>query len=253
MRNSRLVAVGIGLQCGSYRPALCLHGYASTHGLYRALCTVRSSSYTINTATEYCQEIKKSKFIGYAAPATTFEDAQLFMNKVKDAKATHNCWAYRSETVSRSSDDGEPSGTAGRPMLGLLESENLVDTVVMVTRYYGGTKLGTGGLARAYTSTAKGALELQERRLIIPTCELELTVSMDSVGAMYSMFQQWSSKDEAFQKLDESFSTVHREAGQEDAQAIYRVRVPLEKRQEFEDTIRNLFRGDDVVRVVNEG
>ena len=71
---------------------------------------------------------------------------------MKDPKASHNCWAFRSQTYERQSDDGEPSGTAGRPILAAIEKENVYDAVVVVVRHFGGVKLGTGGLVRAYGS-----------------------------------------------------------------------------------------------------
>lgn len=106
---------------------------------------------------------KKSRFITTVLPVTTEEEALAFieaMNK-KYWNATHNCYAYvigeRSE-IQRCSDDGEPSGTAGKPMLDVLMGEKLHNVVVVVTRYFGGTLLGTGGLVRAYSSAVKAGL-----------------------------------------------------------------------------------------------
>ena len=108
--------------------------------------------------------IEKSQFIGYAAPAGTEEEALEFIQtiKKKHRDATHNVPAYvigENNAVQRFSDDGEPSGTAGVPMLEVLKNEDLRDTVLVVTRYFGGIKLGAGGLVRAYTKAAKAALE----------------------------------------------------------------------------------------------
>ncbi len=108
--------------------------------------------------------IEKSQFIGYAAPAGTEEEALEFIQtiKKKHRDATHNVPAYvigENNAVQRFSDDGEPSGTAGVPMLEVLKKEDLRDTVLVVTRYFGGIKLGAGGLVRAYTKAAKAALE----------------------------------------------------------------------------------------------
>jgi uncharacterized YigZ family protein len=99
------------------------------------------------------------------APVETEEEAGAFVERIsrKRFDATHNCFAYRvglsDEAISRFSDAGEPSGTAGRPILEAITGRGLTDTVVVVTRYYGGTKLGTGGLARAYRDCALAALE----------------------------------------------------------------------------------------------
>lgn len=106
---------------------------------------------------------KKSKFIGYAKPVKTQEDALEFISKIKSKHwdATHNVYAYvlRENNIQRYSDDGEPSGTAGVPVLDVMLKENLVDVCVVATRYFGGTLLGAGGLVRAYSHTSKIALE----------------------------------------------------------------------------------------------
>lgn len=109
-------------------------------------------------------EIKKSRFIGYAKPIETEEEALEFIEKIKKKHrdATHNVPAYvvgENNKVQRCNDDGEPSGTAGVPMLEVLKKENLRNVVVVVTRYFGGVKLGVGGLVRAYTKGAKAGLE----------------------------------------------------------------------------------------------
>lgn len=106
---------------------------------------------------------KKSKFIGYAKPVKTQEDALDFISKIKSKHwdATHNVYAYvlRENNIQRYSDDGEPSGTAGVPVLDVMLKESLVDVCVVATRYFGGTLLGAGGLVRAYSHTSKIALE----------------------------------------------------------------------------------------------
>lgn len=106
---------------------------------------------------------KKSKFIGYAKPVKTQEEAVEFISKIKSKHwdATHNVYAYvlRENNIQRYSDDGEPSGTAGVPVLDVMLKESLVDVCVVATRYFGGTLLGAGGLVRAYSHTSKIALE----------------------------------------------------------------------------------------------
>lgn len=107
--------------------------------------------------------IKKSRFIGYAKPVQTAQEAMEFVAKIKkmNHNATHNVFAYvlKDGLSKRYSDDGEPQGTAGVPMLDLITKEGIVDCVVVVTRYFGGILLGTGGLVRAYSQGAKIALE----------------------------------------------------------------------------------------------
>lgn len=106
---------------------------------------------------------KKSRFIGYVKPVKTVDEAVDFINSIKSKHwdATHNVYAYvlRENNVQRYSDDGEPSGTAGVPMLDVLLKEHLVDVCVVGTRYFGGTMLGAGGLVRAYSHTSKIAVE----------------------------------------------------------------------------------------------
>ncbi len=95
------------------------------------------------------QEIKKSRFLAQAAPVDTPEQALAFVQAMSDPAATHNCWAYRIGQAYRFNDDGEPGGTAGRPILQAIEGQGIDCAVVVVTRWYGGIKLGAGGLARA--------------------------------------------------------------------------------------------------------
>jgi uncharacterized YigZ family protein len=108
--------------------------------------------------------INKSRFIGYATTVDTEEEAQAFVAEIKEKHkdATHNVYAYmvgESSNIQRYSDDGEPSGTAGIPILELLKKEDLKNVAVVVTRYFGGIKLGAGGLVRAYIKGAKCGLE----------------------------------------------------------------------------------------------
>lgn len=106
---------------------------------------------------------KKSKFIGYAKPVSTQDEAVEFINTIKSKHwdATHNVYAYvlRDNNTQRYSDDGEPSGTAGVPVLDVILKENVTDVCVVATRYFGGTLLGAGVLVRAYSHTSKIALD----------------------------------------------------------------------------------------------
>ena len=129
---------------------------------------------TIKEDGQVQEEIKKSRFICHAKRVYSEEDARDFITAIKKEhyKATHNCSAFivgeRSE-IKRTSDDGEPSGTAGIPMLGVLENHNLTNVCVVVTRYFGGIKLGAGGLIRAYAGSVAlavkeiGIIEIKEQ------------------------------------------------------------------------------------------
>ena len=105
--------------------------------------------------------VKKSKFIATLYEANSKDEAEKILQDIRkkyfDAK--HHCYAYIIEKIEKCSDDGEPSGTAGAPLLALLKSANLKNVIIIVTRYFGGILLGTGGLVRAYTESAKNAIE----------------------------------------------------------------------------------------------
>lgn len=121
---------------------------------------------SFRTIKDYGEEtiiIKKSRFIGYAMPAETEAEAVQFIESIqkKHWDATHNCYAYQigqHDEIQKSNDDGEPSGTAGKPILELIKKEGLKNVVVVVTRYFGGIMLGAGGLVRAYGQTAGAGL-----------------------------------------------------------------------------------------------
>lgn len=126
--------------------------------------------------------IEKSVFIGYAKPIKSEEEALEFINEIKKKHkdATHNVWAYtvgKNMNIQRYSDDGEPQGTAGIPTLEVIKKEDLRDVVVVVTRYFGGTKLGAGGLVRAYTKGAK--LGLEAGKIIYKVMYQEVKVKID--------------------------------------------------------------------------
>jgi len=118
--------------------------------------------------------IRKSRFIGYVKRVETEDDAVQFINKIKKKHydATHNCSAYiigEQDQIQKANDDGEPSGTAGVPMLEVLKQQKLKDTVIVVTRYFGGIKLGAGGLIRAYGSTTSQTIKsigIVQRQLV---------------------------------------------------------------------------------------
>lgn len=124
---------------------------------------------------------KKSRFIGYVKPVRTQEEATDFINAIKSKHwdATHNVSAYvlRDNNIQRSSDDGEPSGTAGVPTLDVLLKAGIVDTCVVVTRYFGGTLLGAGGLIRAYSRASKIAVDAGHIITMAP-CKI-ISVSVD--------------------------------------------------------------------------
>ena len=138
--------------------------------------------HTLVTPIEFVQDIKKSRFIGRAAPIASEEEAKTFLASVSDPTANHNCWAWRTGQAYRFSDDGEPSGTAGKPILQAIDGQDLDGIVVVVTRFFGGILLGSGGLMRAYGGTAAQMLRAAEKREIIPMVTGECAVSFSDLA-----------------------------------------------------------------------
>ena len=138
---------------------------------------------------------KKSRFIAHIAPAQTEEEAQAFIEKIKKQywDARHNCWAYsigEKQPALRCSDDGEPSGTAGKPMLEVLTGQELHNVVAVVTRYFGGTLLGTGGLVRAYTDATRAGIENSDIVEKIPGRRVDLVMEYTDLGKLQYLLAQ---------------------------------------------------------------
>ena len=161
---------------------------------------------TIKEDGQVQEEIKKSRFICHAKRVYSEEEARDFITAIKKEhyKATHNCSAFiigeRSE-IKRTSDDGEPSGTAGVPMLGVLENHNLTNVCVVVTRYFGGIKLGAGGLIRAYAGSV--ALAVKEIGIIEIKEQAGIAIQMS-----YTQYQEYSNflKEHNLIELDTNFT-----------------------------------------------
>ena len=121
--------------------------------------------FTIESRTQAEIKVKRSRFIGTTTPIKSVAEAEQFISKLTKQyyNATHNCYAFRikltNQTISKYSDAGEPAGTAGPPILNVITGINLFNIVVVVTRYFGGTKLGKGGLIRAYRDCTKAVLD----------------------------------------------------------------------------------------------
>lgn len=130
---------------------------------------------------------KKSRFIAQIAPVETEEEAYAFIEKIKKKHydARHNCFAFSiggEMPLLRFSDDGEPQGTAGKPMLDLITNSDIHDICVVVTRYFGGTLLGTGGLVRAYTQAAKEALQVCKIKEMQPLLPVDIRTNYTDMG-----------------------------------------------------------------------
>ncbi|TPP09484.1 IMPACT family protein [Rhizobium glycinendophyticum] len=145
--------------------------------------------FTLNAPVEHEQDIKKSRFIAHAAPIASEEEAKAFLAEKSDPTATHNCWAWRLGQAYRFSDDGEPSGTAGKPILQAIDGQELDGVVVLVIRFFGGILLGSGGLMRAYGGTTAQALRLGTKAEIIPLVTGELACSFSDLALLKARLQ----------------------------------------------------------------
>ena len=155
---------------------------------------------TLKDPASFEEIIKKSRFIAHAAHVTSQAESLDFYESVIDPQATHNCWAWRINFQVRSSDDGEPSGTAGRPMLNVIERRNLEDVMVVVTRYFGGIKLGVGGLVRAYSGSTAKCLDRAGVVELFPMSEYTIKAGFEWTSSVHGLLDQFSAE-----KLDETY------------------------------------------------
>ncbi len=152
-------------------------------------------------------EVKNSRFVATAVPAFTVEEAKAFIARIKAefSDATHNVPAFLvgfgNSVTAHCNDDGEPSGTAGRPILAVLQGSGLGDIAVVVTRYYGGTKLGTGGLVRAYGDATKAVLDILPRAEKVPTHSVMLALPYNLLEQVRLLVGEWNGRI-----LDEQFA-----------------------------------------------
>ncbi|MFC7205152.1 IMPACT family protein [Haloferax namakaokahaiae] len=189
-------------------------------------------------------EVQGSEFIGYISPAETVADAEAFIDEIEATHpdATHNVPAYRVPAGSASSsvpgsgnvmlreyqsDDGEPTGSSGKPALNVLVQQDIRNVVVVVTRYYGGTNLGVGGLARAYSRAVKEALDAAGVIEEIPHERFTATVEYDDSGSVRGILESTGVEFDA----------------DYDQQVSFDVRVPIEDADELRDRLRSATSG----------
>ena len=171
------------------------------------------------------QTIERSRFICTLQRASSAAEAQEFLREMNDefSDATHNCWAYLIGAPGSTdrigmSDAGEPHGTAGRPMLTVLQHSGVGDIAAIVTRYYGGTNLGTGGLVKAYGGTVQLALATMSRVERIDYLEMKVTIGYESISALQQLLPRFES------------SSLHEDYGE---RATLRLRVPVARAGEM--------------------
>jgi len=145
---------------------------------------------TLAAACTYEEDVKKSRFAAHAAPVATGDDAMAFFAERGDSAATHNCWAYRIGQQYRFNDDGEPGGTAGRPILQAIAGQSMDRVAVLVVRWFGGIKLGAGGLVRAYGGVAANCLRAGEAVEIVETARVWCTAAFSEQARVRARLTQ---------------------------------------------------------------
>ncbi len=176
---------------------------------------------------ESSHEVKRSVFVAIAEPLAQPAEVEALLKKHHHADARHHCWAWRCNGEYRFSDDGEPAGTAGRPILQALEGAGIERALVIVRRYFGGIKLGAGGLVRAYSSATTGCLTLARTRQLTPHLHLELQVPFEHTQALFQLMGP-------FQTLP----PIHSNQG-----VTMKVLVDLEQSETLLSELRNQTRG----------
>jgi uncharacterized YigZ family protein len=200
----------------------------------------RSQRYPIPAQTHRVEEeIDRSRFVTTVAYAPTVEDARAFIDQIRGefADATHNCWAYLvgppgSTAQVGYSDDGEPHGTAGKPMFTVLQHSGMGDVVAVVTRYFGGKLLGKGGLVRAYSGGVKAALETLPQAEHVVTTDLLVVIDYASVTPLQRLLPDFEA-----QVVDEAYA----------ADVTYRLRLPEARAPDLRQALVRLTNGQVLV------
>lgn len=191
----------------------------------------------LSTLVQRCrhqQEIRKSRFLAIAAPVSSAEQALAFLREVADPAATHNCWAWRIGDGYRFNDDGEPGGTAGRPILQAIDGQQMDGVAVVVTRWYGGIKLGAGGLVRAYGGTAAECLRQAERIALVAMTRLEVRCEFAELALLKA-------------RLKELQGEIEQEHFAADGVEL-QLRLPRDRVDEAVQLISDISRGRSVAR-----
>lgn len=187
------------------------------------------TGFTLASKTEHWLEVKQSRFLATGFPIDSIDEAMALLDVAKQQPATHHCWAYRLGSNYRFSDDGEPSGTAGRPILSAIDGQRLDAVMMIVARWYGGINLGTGGLVRAYGGAAAECLRLAERKPLMVWLETKLQCDFSLTGSIHMALLQFHAE-----KLGEDFN-------QRGWQLHFR--IPAQSIEAFTTKINDLSRG----------
>jgi len=183
------------------------------------------------------QTIKRSRFLATVAPLQASEQAADLLAGLRDESAGHHCWAWQFGDHYRSDDDGEPGGSAGRPILAAINGQGFDQTLVLVQRWFGGIKLGTGGLARAYGGSAAKCLQQTPSEQLIATRQLLLQGAHDHIGLLHNACQRHQADI-----LRESWS---------DQQVCLQVELPADLHAALEQHLRDAGSGQIQCRTVS--
>lgn len=194
-------------------------------------------------ATECRAEVTvvNSRFIAIAAPAFSVEEARGVIQRIRSEfpDATHHVPAYLigygSSTIEHCNDDGEPAGTAGKPILNVLKGSGIGNIVVVVVRYFGGTKLGTGGLVKAYQQAAKAVLADLPLAIQVKACEIECQLSYSDYQKIARLVENYEGKE-----LRVTFAEM----------VTLQLQLPQSELVNFERSVRDMTRGSAVIKVI---
>lgn len=193
--------------------------------------------FTIANTVTFEEEIKKSRFQAIAEIVENEQQVKAFLEKNKDISTTHQCWAWKIGHHVRFNDDGEPSGTAGRPILATIEGNELTNVIVLVNRWYGGVKLGTGGLVRAYGGCAGQCLMLAEKIELIQKKEIVLSC----------LFNEWAIIQYELTQQQIEFQEHYTETG-----VKVEARVQVHQIDPLKLKLQDVTRGREQIKVVED-
>jgi putative IMPACT (imprinted ancient) family translation regulator len=189
---------------------------------------------TLAAPAQAALEARRSRFLAHAAPVESPEEAMDWLAGRADPQATHNCWAWRIGAAYRFNDDGEPGGSAGRPILAAIDGQGIDRVAVLVVRWYGGTNLGVGGLVRAYGGVAAECLRTAARRPLVAWRDARLQCDFALAGGVHDLLARHGAR-----KTGESF----------DEHGLHlSLRLPASNYGELADRLRDLSRGAVVLR-----
>ena len=193
--------------------------------------------FTIANTVTFEEDIKKSRFQAIAAVVENEQQVKNFLEEHKDLSTTHQCWAWKIGHQVRFNDDGEPSGTAGRPILATIEGNELTNVIVLVNRWYGGIKLGTGGLVRAYGGCAGQCLLLAEKIELIEKKQIRFAC----------LFNEWAIIQYELIQQQIEYQESYIETG-----VLIEARLQVHQIEPLRNKLQDVTRGRESLKVIEE-